>query len=335
MNALTCAEAKLHDNELLCKGKEVETSVVSALCHAMRVAHASCEAALTRVERMYDADLAACDADEFVLCKEMAESAVFHASTFVSALEYASTQSSLSVELCSDTAMRAAIDAESMGAVSLGVVLLSEFNFVLSPRGLFLYVLRHDHHPSAHMLRVLLSSSVLVAQINDCTDSQHTALMIASRRGLTEAVTALLACSAVRESAGAVNKHGFSALMLASRFGHSTIVSALLACPAVVASANDLSFRGYTVLMLAATEGHVQVFHALLACPAVIASAGVSGINGDTALMIAATEGHVQVVHALLACPTVIASAGMSDINGCTALMLAATEGHIQVVKAL
>jgi hypothetical protein len=60
----------------------------------------------------------------------------------VSALEYTSTQSSLSVDVCNDAAMRAAIDAKNIGAVALGVVLLSEFNFIVPPHGLFLYALR-------------------------------------------------------------------------------------------------------------------------------------------------------------------------------------------------
>jgi hypothetical protein len=57
MRALTCAEAQLHENET----EKEECLITSALVRATRVAHAACEAALTRVEPMYDADLSVCD----------------------------------------------------------------------------------------------------------------------------------------------------------------------------------------------------------------------------------------------------------------------------------
>ena len=155
MHALTCAEAQLHEKEPI---DENETRIVSALDHAMRVAHASCEAALTRVDPLYDA--AICDAAEYALCKAEVASALENAKIIVSVLEYASTQSALSVDLCGDAAMRAAIFCESIGAVALGVVLLAELKTVVPPRGLFLL---STTIKSVQVVRVLLLSPALVA----------------------------------------------------------------------------------------------------------------------------------------------------------------------------
>ena len=162
MNALTCAEAQLHEN----KRQESETCIVLALVRAGRVAHAACEAALTRVEPMYD--VAVCDAAEYASCKTAVACALENASVIVSALEHTSTQSSLSVHLCSDKAMRAAIDAENAGAVALGVVLLSEFRSIAPPRGLFLHALRRKS--ALCIVRLLLSSPVIIAHMTDRDD---------------------------------------------------------------------------------------------------------------------------------------------------------------------
>jgi hypothetical protein len=79
----------------------------------MRVAHAACEAALTRIEPLYDAVR---DAAEYALCNEMVASALENATMIVSALEFASTQSFLSMDLCCDAAMRAAILTKNISA---------------------------------------------------------------------------------------------------------------------------------------------------------------------------------------------------------------------------
>jgi hypothetical protein len=164
MNALTCAEAQLHEN----KRQQSETCIVLALVRAGRVAHAACEAALTRVEPMYD--VAVCDAAEYeyASCKTAVACALENASVIVSALEHTGTQSSLSVHMCSDAAMRAAIDAENAGAVALGVVLLSEFRFIAPPRGLFLHALRRKS--ALCIVRLLLSSPVIIAHMTDRDD---------------------------------------------------------------------------------------------------------------------------------------------------------------------
>jgi hypothetical protein len=328
MHALTCADAQLHEKES--ERKEGETCIVSVLDHAMRVAHASCEAALTRVEPLYDADLQ--NSAEVVLCNEMVASALENASVVVSALEYASTQSFLSVDVCGDAAMRAAISEEHIGAVALGVVLLSEFDAVVPPRGLFLL---SKTIKSVRVVQVLLSSFRLVAHITDLDDSDNTVLMLAVQTGYTDVVIALLRCPAVCRLAGAVNFFGDTALMLASFHGYAEAVRALLACPAVIDSVGVANSDGYTALMLASKNGHAEAVRALLACPSVIASAGVVNNNGRTALMIALINDHTEVATALLACPAVVSSAGVADNSGDTALMIASIYGYTEIVMAL
>jgi ankyrin repeat protein len=341
MHALACAEAQLHEKEPI---DENETRIITALDHAMRVAHAACEAALTRVEPLYDADVILRNPAEFASCKTEVASALENANVVVSALEYASTQSLLSVDVCVDAAMRAAIDTESIGAVALGVVLLSEFDAIVPPRGLFLHALQHKN-AAIDVLQVLLSSPVLQAFINDRDVLQNTVLMIAARNGVVnkhgdtvlrltsyyvhdvhpKPVNALLTCPAVVVCAGAVNELGNTALTLA----------ALLACPAVVASANAVNEHGYTALMIASFNRHPEVVTALLACPAVMESAGVVDTDGDTALMLAVIRGHVEMVMALLACPSVVLTASVFNKNGDTALMLASRNGNTAIVNAL
>jgi serine/threonine-protein phosphatase 6 regulatory ankyrin repeat subunit B len=328
MHALTCAEAQLHEKES--ERKEGETCIVSALDHAMRVAHASCEAALTRVDPLYDA--AICDAAEYALCKAEVASALENAKIIVFALEYASTQSFLSVDLCGDAAMRAAIFCESIGAVALSVVLLTEFDAVVPPRGLFLL---SQTIKSVQVVRVLLSSPVLVLHITDRDDSDNTVLMLAVLRGHVKTVTALLACPAVCKLVGAVEKHGFTVLMLASFHGFAIAVRALLACPAVFEFAGVVDANGDTALMLASERGHTEVVNALLTCPAVVAAVGVVDNNGYTALMIASYNANTLTVRALLACPAVVSTAGVVNNHGSTALMLAVMRRHVETVEAL
>jgi ankyrin repeat protein len=175
--------------------------------------------------------------------------------------------------------------------LALAVVLLSEFTFIVPPRGLFLL---SKTIKSVDILRVLLSSSALVAHITDLDEHNNTVLMLASMNGHTETVRALLACPAVIESAGVVNTEGDTALMLAH--GYTEIVMALLTCPAVVESAGVVNCDGYTALMLASKHGHTEAAEALLACPAVIESAGIANAEGDTALMLASMVGHAALV---------------------------------------
>jgi Ankyrin repeats (3 copies)/Ankyrin repeat len=257
MHALTCAEAQLHEKER--ERNECETCIVSALDHAMRVAHASCEAALTRVEPLYDA--AVRDAAEYALCNEMVASALENAKMIVSALEFASTQSFLSVDACGDAAMRAAILTENIGAVALGVVMLSEFTSIVPPRGLFLLSMTIK---SVDILRVLLLSSRLVAHITDLDEHNNTVLMLASMFGHTEAVMALLTCPAVVATAGVTN-YGTTVLMIAVMQRHVKTAIALLCCPAVVATVG-VAKNGFTALMIAEQTGHARMVQLLRAC---------------------------------------------------------------------
>ncbi len=224
---------------------------VSVLLRAMQNAHAACEAALTRIEPMYDADI--CDA----VCVKMVENTLCHARAVAAALEFASTQNadwfeSLSLPqrdaLCGEPAMRAALDVENIGALALGVVLLAESD-AIAPRGLFVYAMKSQ--TSIHVLRILMSSQMLLETITDYEDSNYTPLMFAAQHGHTQAIEMLLACPAVVASANVVNVHGNTALMLASDVGRVEVVKALLACPAIIESAGAVSPFGFTALMFA------------------------------------------------------------------------------------
>jgi ankyrin repeat protein len=336
MHALTCAEAQLHENRI---HESNECIITSALVHAMRVAHAACEAALTRVEPMYDADLNARDSAEYALCKTAVASALENAKTIVSALEYASTSSFASqtpADWCSDVAMRAAIDAENIGAVALGVVLLSEFDFIVPPRNLFFCMLKHSRcYANVRVLRMLLSSRKLQSTICDRDENSQTVLMIASWCGNTEAIAMLLTCPIVAASADAVSRHGETALMLAVMQGHVETVKALLACPAVCASAGAANNVGNTALMIASQDASPEPVTLLLACSTVVASAGAANQDGDTALIFASRLGCDRAITALFACPAVVASATVVNDQGNTALMLASRYCHIESVFAL
>lgn len=161
-----------------------DDSVVSVLFRAMRVAHAACEAALTRVEPMYDADMR--ETTELVGCKEMVRAALENANTIVLALEYASVQyadwlsSQISVaSLCGDDAMCAALDSNNVSAVALGITLSTELG--ISPsRNLVHYLIAKHDKPNVRVLRVLLSSPPVVSS-GACYDEDNlTALMHAS-----------------------------------------------------------------------------------------------------------------------------------------------------------
>jgi uncharacterized protein len=368
MNALASAEAQLHEKEMIL---ESETCIVSVLVHAVRVAHAACEAALTRVEPMYDADFNS-NAAEYCLCKTEVATALENAKTIVSALEYASTRHMLSVDMCGDVAMRAAIDAENIGAVALGVVLLSKIA-TLPPRDLLYYAL-NQKKLDIHVFRMLLSSPAVVSNYEDskynnkntalmmiasrnghaeavvallerpggaasaCTPNTdaNTALMVASDRRHTRTVAALLTCPQVSMAANATSKCGNTALMLASKHGDTEMINTLLSCPQVAMSANASNIVGYTALTIAASYGHAESVTALLACSAVVASACAVNNFGYTALMTLSHHGQALGIRTLLlACPEVASTAGFADPHGNTALMIAATTNYDEVIAVL
>jgi ankyrin repeat protein len=350
MDALTGARVQLQDAVAeACGVGDVQTGecFVSILRRAMLVAHAACEAALTRLEPMYDAAADLHETEEIAFCDKMVESTLQKSNIVVSALVYASTQcaswlSSLfplnqASLCCGETAMHAAIEAANIGAVALGVVLLQELR--MTPSGGFLRLLLlhalNQKEINIHVFRILLSSSELAASIGDRDDDKHTALMNAARWGHAEAVTALLTCPAVVASAHVVDDDGDTALILASRQGHTEAVMALLTCPVVASSAAAANHCGHTALMLASVKGHTASVRALLACPAVAASAHVQRRDGNTALMMAAINGHAATVTVLLTCPVVVASADTINNDEETALILATQWEHPETVAVL
>jgi hypothetical protein len=346
INTLVGAEAQLQEAitihaDCSCSSSDPQR-IVASLFHAMRVAHAACETALTRVEPMYDADFR-----EDTACVETAETALANANTVAWALDYASTQYTIWLslpsppsqeQLCGEKAMCAAIDSKCAGAVALGVVMLSECHSVVPPRGsqsLFIHAMTREFEFPLHMLHVLLSSHVLYATITDADCNDTTLLMYAAQHDQHESIIALLACPEVVASVGVVDANGNNALMLAARHGKTETVKALLACPAIYESASAGNIHEYTALMLAVNRGNTEIIKALLACPTVVASAGICSKYGYTALMFAASVGNSPAVTMLLACPAVVESAGAATVTGFTALMLASMRGCEEVVSAL
>jgi ankyrin repeat protein len=350
METLAHADAHLHsvhwEKE---KGEgNTEAKITTTLFRASQVAHSSCESALARVEPFYDTHTKRILADDSAYCsscscRSLVSSALKHADIVSMALEHASknceiTTLPLSV-LCGDEAMRAAIDAGDLGAISLAVVLLLELPSFLPPLHQQLVhhalSLRNKTAVIERIVGVLLTVPAIAASACNADTNGDTVLMLASANGHAEIVTALLVCRTVAQSAGAVNKNGFTALMLASANGHAEIVTALLACPIVVQSAGAVNKYGNTALMLASANGHTETVHALLAYPTVVQSAGDVDEAGYTALMLASWKGHTEAVHALLAYPTVVQSAGAVSATGDTALMLASELGRTEIVIAL
>jgi ankyrin repeat protein len=333
-DAMTKAEAEAEAEHTFIESKHVMTALFRAKC----VAHAMCEAALTRVEPLFTSHD---DETEITECKKAVASALVFANTVKTALEHASDRcadwyGSLSppsyASLCDDDALRTAIDAGNVGALAMGVVLVSESRVVFTQRtNLLLYALEGSlPEPEPRMLYVLLHWPAFQSSITAARDDKRTSLMLAAQHGHTQAVIALLACPAVAATADAVDISKHNALQYASFCGHTKVVIALLACPAVVASAGVANADGETALMLASRNGHAEIVTALLAYPSVIASAADANANAlplMTALMLASEGGHSQTVAALMTCPAVAASACKTNKYGSTALMLAATLG--------
>jgi ankyrin repeat protein len=372
METLAHADAHLHSVHFAAGEGEAETEITTTLFRATQVAHSSCESALARVEPFYDthtagtvaADSASCFCS--CSCRSLVSSTLKNADTVVSALEHASNHLSTIVSLplsvfCGDEAMRAAIDAGDLGAISLAVVLLLELPSLAPPLQLVHHALslRQKNTETTCIVCVLLTVPAIAASACNADEKGNTALMIASVNGHTEFVNALLACPTVVQSAGAVDITGKTelmiasengnntqiltvndtnnntALMLASKNGHTETVRTLLACPTVVQSAGDVNTNGYTALMLASLNGYTETVVALLACPTVVQTASAVNEYGFTALILSSATGNAETVAALLVCPTIVLSAGVSTNYGLTALMFASTNGHAETVAAL
>jgi hypothetical protein len=349
METLAHADAHLHSEHSVHSEKgEGEAEITTILFRASQVAHASCESALAHIEPFYDTNTegtASCSCS--CSCRSLVSYALKNADTVSMALEHASKNASLITSLplsdfCGDEAMRAAIDAADLGAISLAVVLLSEIPFSLAPplhqlvhHALSLRQRSTEIDVNTRIVCVLLTVPAIAASATNADTDGNTALMLASKYGHTKFVNALLACPTVVQPAGAVDTDGYTALMLASKNGHTETIVGLLACPPVVQSACAVNIDGFTALMLAAKFGQSEAVTALLACPTVVQSAGAVNVNGNTALMIASCNWRTLTVTALLACPEVVQSAGAVNYYGYTALMHASQNGHNETVTAL
>jgi Ankyrin repeats (3 copies) len=336
LDALKHAEAYLHSTHI------ADSPLTTTLLRASQVACSSCESALTRVEPFYTVT-AFYEISESMSCRKFVSHVLANAETVVAALEYASERDTIAhlppSQVCSDDAMRAAIDAGDLGAICLAVVVLLESSTVIAPSSFQCvhYAIQHVQNMfcTQRIIRLILSVPAIAASASGVDDNEKTALMLASQAGCTETVSAMLACPTIAASAGDATSTGVTALMLASRTGCMETVSAMLACPQVVATAGLSNNSGNTALMFASNNGFKHAVTALLACPTVVQSAGAANSFGNTALMLASYLGYKLIVTALLTCPTVVQSAGAANSFGNTALMIASHNGHTENVTAL
>lgn len=153
----------------------------------------------------------------------------------------------------------------------------------------------------------------------------HSALIVASFRGLEEVVRLLLAFDADPNYQTSI---GVTALMVASESGFSKVVDMLLKAGADVDTTNKTF--GATALMLASGCGEADVVETLLAAGADTELKNTS--FGATALMLASDGGHCKVVEMLLASGAKI---DVQNTTGSTALQLAVINAHLPVVEML
>ena len=146
------------------------------------------------------------------------------------------------------------------GATAAAAVLLSDPRVRRDARNPWM-----DHRSAFHlaawcghgkMIRLCLGDSGFEPSLINARDRRgRTALMIASSKGHTEVVHALLPDERVDRNAS--DDSGDTALIGAARFGHSEVVALILADEGV--NPNGLNGAGRSALMEACREGHTSV----------------------------------------------------------------------------
>ncbi|TNJ26608.1 Ankyrin repeat protein 1 [Giardia muris] len=202
------------------------------------------------------------------------------------------------------------------------------------------------------ILQFLLDLPETAQDFTKQTNAGDTALMLAVRGRMTEAVRALLPYEGGLSSKA---PEGHTALSLAAELGDYPSLSLLVSCPRERDQtlhrykAGTLALRGVTPLMLAAIHGHTDCVHVLapheatlqeetfgytalaLAAhfnyPFVVESlipyeSGITLNNGWTALMIAAAAGNTA------CCAALVQHEARASTNGLTAYLLAVEKGH-------
>ncbi len=165
--------------------------------------------------------------------------------------------------------------------------------------------------------------------INAKDKEGNTALILATEKGYTEIVHALLSKGADINAKG---KYGYTALILAAEKGYTEIVHALLSKGADV---NAKNISGYTALISAAQRHYtIEIVDVLLSKGADV---NAKDDDGQTALMLAAKYGptgrdSTKMVDALLSKG---ADVNAKDKDGQTALMLAVKYDHPEIMHAL
>jgi ankyrin repeat protein len=153
---------------------------------------------------------------------------------------------------------------------------------------------------------------------NAVDENGNSLLILATREGHTETVTALLR---FRPDLDRRNNRGDSALMFAAMRGDEKLVDLLLKHGA----RTDPNGKGWTALHYAAFEGKLAVVERLLG-----AGANVEALtpNLSDALMLAARNGHIEVVRRLLKTPITL---GRRNDHGITAEEWARSKGNTDI----
>lgn len=179
-----------------------------------------------------------------------------------------------------------------------------------------------DSYDAELISKFISANNIDINALNDDTNSDMNALMVAVRCGNTEIVKALINAGADIE----VDINGYSALKVAAIYGYTEITKVLIEAGADLSSSN--SSDGITPLMHAVQNDKTEIVNILIE-----AGVDVNETNDDrhTALKIAAMCGNTEIVKALIAAG---ANINMED-NTFSPLMYAAEYGHTEIVNIL
>jgi len=153
--------------------------------------------------------------------------------------------------------------------------------------------------------------------VENSDENGLTALMLASRYGLTEVVSVLIQ----RSDPNFQTKDGWTALMEAAAHNRLAIVQLLESSGADIAGTTS---NKMTALMLAAHKGHAEIVRYLAGHETTINACNESG---DTALMLAVEQKNIQIMEILLENGAAVVT---HNKQGMTPLMIASKESFVE-----
>ena len=191
-------------------------------------------------------------------------------------------------------------------------------------------VLTHTEQMYLHLLiRAMMNgwnyvTSTMLCQLPcDTRYNGYTLIMIATKFGRSEVVTALITAGA---GVNEVNRQGDTALIMASALGNTPITTCVLEAGADIEKTNT---GGSTPMIVASDNGSCEVVDVLIRDGANIDRAND---KGSTAIYVACQRGFTTIVVALI---TAGARTRHPMYKTYTPLMVASIMGHLEVVRAL